>query len=459
MTDQTTTAAVLARIRQMADYWEQHLPEVIRTPAVVSALRAALDRAPTVPLPPAVQSPIREHLLNAIDATFCQSLGFGTPEGLLAAYEASRTQTADRAALRDRIACAIEDTPYQPDVRRSLQLADAVLAVLPATVDRAALVRACASFVRDTYSGEWADDAAATLETDADKIERGEPCSLLRLAAVLPATTNHATDTLLPAWEAVYEPGNVSDYLIGYANDQDPATGMAEAWLRSQAEVTGRLEWVDDEQMATGRYDRWFELIERHDDGVDTGPGIIVRRRVADEVPLSPFYEHPECGFHWHGRDGMDIPMRDGQPVCPRCELARVQKKLDHTQKMRDEVGVECKRRGKRVLEQSERVIALERQVDEVQRQLGAEILRAGQAEAELRRVADETAATATQAVPVQHAPGKAILCPDCRAKGYTVCRNEPAAQACPPGCIACATDESHDPAPAAGARQDGTQP
>ncbi|MEU9597231.1 hypothetical protein AB0E06_10505 [Streptomyces sp. NPDC048109] len=46
------------------------------------------------------------------------------------------------------------------------------------------------------------------------------------------------------------------------------------------------------------------------------------------------------------------------------------------------------------------------------------------------RRVADETAATDTQ----------------------------PEAW-CPPGCIACATDESHDPAPAAGARQDGAQP
>lgn len=46
-----------------------------------------------------------------------------------------------------------------------------------------------------------------------------------------------------------------------------------------------------------------------------------------------------------------------------------------------------------------------------------------------LRRRADETAATATQA------------------------------EACPPGCVACATDESHDPAPtAAGARQDGAQ-
>ena len=40
--------AVVARVRQMADVWEQQLPEVIRTPAVVSALRAALELAAPV---------------------------------------------------------------------------------------------------------------------------------------------------------------------------------------------------------------------------------------------------------------------------------------------------------------------------------------------------------------------------------------------------------------------------
>lgn len=94
--------------------------------------------------------------------------------------------------------------------------------------------------------------------------------------AVLPAPSARAA--VLPLWEAVYEPGNVSDYLIGYANTEAAAKGAAEAWMRSQAEVTGRLEWVADEQLTTGRYDRWYELIEHHDDGVPTGPGIIVRR-------------------------------------------------------------------------------------------------------------------------------------------------------------------------------------
>ncbi|MGV9588212.1 hypothetical protein [Streptomyces tendae] len=267
-----------------------------------------------VPLPPGVQSPIREQLLNAIDATFCQTLGFGAPEGLLAAYEVSRTQTVDRDALRDRVAKALADED----------------------------ARACG------WGHEFLDRYGVDAETD------GFVDALL--AAVLPATTNHDTDT------------NV-------------------------------------------------------------------------EPPLDPNYSHEACGFHWHGRDGMDIPMRDGQPACPRCELAKVQKKLDHTQKLRDEVGVECKRRGKRVLEQSERVIALERQVDELQRQLGVEILRAGQAEAELRRVADETAATDTQA-----ATG---ACTNCRGSGLDPRYN---------GDFAC-PDCQPAPEPAAGARQDGAQP
>ena len=36
--------------------------------------------------------------------------------------------------------------------------------------------------------------------------------------------------------------------------------------------------------------------------------------------------------------------------------------------------------------------------------------------------------------------------------------QDDPPVVPCPPGCVACATDESHDPAPAAGARQDGAQ-
>lgn len=92
------------------------------------------------------------------------------------------------------------------------------------------------------------------------------------------APASQTLNLVLPAWEAVYEPGNVSDYLIGYANSEAAAKGAAEAWLRSQKDDPGRLEWI--QQTPRDGYDTESELIERHDDGIDTGPGITVRRRV-----------------------------------------------------------------------------------------------------------------------------------------------------------------------------------
>lgn len=93
------------------------------------------------------------------------------------------------------------------------------------------------------------------------------------------APRDKGLDALLPAWEAVYEPGNVSDYLIGYANSEAAAKGAAEAWMRSQSDVTGRLEWTEMQLRDGDEYLAWFDLVQRHDDGVDTGPGITVRHR------------------------------------------------------------------------------------------------------------------------------------------------------------------------------------
>ncbi|MER5694897.1 hypothetical protein ACWDBO_31305 [Streptomyces mirabilis] len=160
---------------------------------------------------------------------------------------------------------------------------------------------------RTTAAGpDWLCPHCSTLPSRmADEAQQPETQAANRAAVIA---------EILPAWEAVYEPGNVSDYLIGYANDEAPAKAAAEAWMRSQAEVTGRLEWVPDEQLATGRYDQWFELIERHDDGIDTGPGLIVRRRVADEAqPVcacdpAPHREQDGTYSHWAG-----CPIADAQ--------------------------------------------------------------------------------------------------------------------------------------------------
>ncbi|MCX4605438.1 hypothetical protein OG402_33775 [Streptomyces anulatus] len=102
-------------------------------------------------------------------------------------------------------------------------------------------------------------------------------------AAGVQQTTTSEADTVLaaalPSWEAVYEPGNVSDYLIGYANTEAAAKGAATAWVLSQTDKTAdRLEW--DPQNWNDRHDAWFDLVERHDDGVDTGVGVTVRHRL-----------------------------------------------------------------------------------------------------------------------------------------------------------------------------------
>lgn len=95
----------------------------------------------------------------------------------------------------------------------------------------------------------------------------------------------------LPAWEAVYEPGNVSDYLIGYANDEAPAKAAAEAWLRTQRlEALGPLAWSPAPVLSAGDYDAWFELTETDTDGTATGPGLIVRHRRPEPDPQPDRY-------------------------------------------------------------------------------------------------------------------------------------------------------------------------
>ncbi|MCX5336929.1 hypothetical protein [Streptomyces sp. NBC_00140] len=130
-----------------------------------------------------------------------------------------------------------------------------------------------------TYSVLW--NAELATEADAEFVARA-PEDVAALLNMVRRLRTDAAAELLPAWEAMYEPGNVSDYLIGYANSEAAAKGAAEAWMRSQAEVAGRLEWTA--QNPLDGYDAEFELVQRHDDGIDTGPGITVRHRAAVET-------------------------------------------------------------------------------------------------------------------------------------------------------------------------------
>lgn len=71
----------------------------------------------------------------------------------------------------------------------------------------------------------------------------------------------------------------------------------------------------------------------------------------------------------------------DEQPETP------LEKRFRYSERRNDELRAECKRRGKINLEYAEKIERLEKQLDEVCTQLGAEILRAGQAEATLERI------------------------------------------------------------------------
>jgi len=236
---------------------------------------------------------------------------------------------ADRAALRDRIAALFRCPPGAERLGDATpgEIADAVLAVLPEPADRTAILREVADICDEAgavYASKELNDQAGVAYRlmerflrKADEAEYvatpcsfgacepgGEPCAThkrlmahaegdhercepdcgtSRVAGEAQQPETQA-DTraaivaeLLPVWEAMYEPGNVSDYLIGYANSEAAAKGAAEAWLRSEKDEPGRLEWVP--QTPLDGYDQESELIERHDDGIDTGPGITVRHR------------------------------------------------------------------------------------------------------------------------------------------------------------------------------------
>jgi hypothetical protein len=98
-----------------------------------------------VPAPAPTDGSVREQLLDALDFAYCQGLGYGTPEELVAAYDATLLPPTDQTALRDRIAEAIDGvfTRWQTglgDQRPQDAIHDAVMAVLPTPTDRAALV-------------------------------------------------------------------------------------------------------------------------------------------------------------------------------------------------------------------------------------------------------------------------------------------------------------------------------
>jgi len=222
MTTDPTDA--LARIRQMADFWERHLPEVIRTPAVVSALRAAMESVVPASPPPVDETAVervarrlaaRERLSDEArwgetSPEFRDLYRGAAREVIALAQEPGAEPAGERAALRDRIAEAIRDAACSGDCGETEeecakeriqpfawhhgrlavvegepeQFADAVLAVMPEPADRGAVLREAADELdarMERFFSEWPDeprnspyalgqkDAAAELRRLADE--------------------------------------------------------------------------------------------------------------------------------------------------------------------------------------------------------------------------------------------------------------------------------------------------
>ncbi|MET9190705.1 hypothetical protein ABZX63_36385 [Streptomyces tendae] len=165
MTDQTTADRHVAEARRAVHESLTLLPawEADRVRSLIADLESAVESRTAVRMADAAPLPVSEartRLLQALDASYCQALGH-TPEGLLAAYDASRTQAVDPAA---------------PDV----------------WVDGHPQLEAIAAAVWERCGRS---DSGMCVEDDPRNI------AVAALAAVLP-TTNHDTDTSVYASRA-----------------------------------------------------------------------------------------------------------------------------------------------------------------------------------------------------------------------------------------------------------------
>lgn len=196
--------------------------------------------APLPPTVPPAETP-REQLLVAIDGTRVPSLGYGTPEELLAAYDASRTST-DPGVLRERIAALFRHKPDEERLGDATpgEIADAVLAVLPATTNHDT----------DTSAG-WLDAAAECNRAGGAYAERGANDAAGAAFALMETFLRKAgeaeyvaTPCSVAPCEDGGEPCTVHERLMGHAEGDHElcAPDCGEPWMRRVADETAATE-------------------------------------------------------------------------------------------------------------------------------------------------------------------------------------------------------------------------
>ena len=153
----------------------------------------------------------------------------------------------DQTALRDRIAEALYPTYGQQDRNRSLAIADAVLSVLPASVDRADVYRLAADAVRDTIApANWPADAISIWNAATNIAEH----RLRRVAAETRNTTDQTgrlergREQLIEAMSAVSEDRTCCGWASDWARTLHAEGGIWETLGRA-------VGWP------VGNYDQW----------------------------------------------------------------------------------------------------------------------------------------------------------------------------------------------------------
>ncbi|MGZ0231157.1 hypothetical protein [Streptomyces sp. CPS1] len=299
---------------------------------------------------------VREQLLDALDFSYCQGLGYAEPAELLAAYDRERVAVVSpplsRAALRDRIRRALceadgfgfawDTDMLEPDEYG--EVADAVLAVLPEQADRAAVLpgqqaaieaaayKTAANYVRGHSADErygrasistalcmvadelyrWAAEAHDTGTQQPEAHANGLPlvkgnCPACRRASLFLGTGGYPTCS---NYECP-EPDAATTVLEQYANE---AHAPSHVWTIESPRRDNWASWgttYDDRDWAAERYEsalstapqRPFRLVR-----ATTTYTVEAERQPPTPVAQQPKAVPPGC---WYNAEKAEEAMRD----------------------------------------------------------------------------------------------------------------------------------------------------
>lgn len=224
-------------------------------------------------------TPVREQLLDALDFSYCQGLGYGAPEELLAAYDASRTVPpvdragpSSRAGFLDEVTAALGAVPGGPPVE---------------------FLRAQAACVLSLLYREWpwlraeAEDAPPSVDRAAEELAKHVTRAIFALKSPVPPGSEHYRSGWDDGLEAVMDAAR-EELLRRMAAEAQPAE-QPPAGAAALREIADFYERTLNESLDSSSDPRYCTAVR------DVVMGL---RRRADEIgaeaqPATPDTETP----------------------------------------------------------------------------------------------------------------------------------------------------------------------